>query len=107
MEPIDKRYWIKLHSRSQPIETINLKNIKNDLERNPHAVIIFESIYPDYHEFKVGDTTKKVYGEMTDVLRNEYITKLFNKSEQYSNQVMRKKTTVKLQLHKNKKCKCK
>ena len=101
MMPIDIRYWIKLHKRSQPIETDNLRNVKNDRIKNPESMVIIESIYPTYHEFKSESSTKIVNGELSDAMRSDQVTRMFNKSEQYDAQVMRKKNKI------TKKCKCK
>lgn len=103
MNPIDIRYWVKLHKRSQPIETDNLRNVKNDRMRNPDAMVIIESIYPTYHEFESKSSKNIVDGELSDAMRSDHVARMFNKSEQYNTQVMRKKSKS----TKPKRCKCK
>ena len=103
MIPIDIRYWIRLHRRSQPMETDDKRNFKYDRFKNPDAQIITESIYPTYHEFENDDIRKKVNGELSDAMRAEEVTRLFNKIDQYNTQVMRKKSKGKPKI---KKCKC-
>lgn len=102
---MDVRYWVRLHRRSQPMETDSLRNIKYDRIKNPDAQIITESIYPTHHEFENDDVRKKVNGELSDAMRAEEVTRLFNKIDQYNTQVMRKKATIKPKIKKN--CKCK
>lgn len=68
--------------------------------KNPDSLMIVESIYPTYHEFESNSSRKIVNGELSDAMRSDEVIRMFNKSEQYNTQVMRKKNTVK-------KCKCK
>ena len=100
MIPLDVRYWVKLHHKSQPIETVNLRNMRNDIIRNPESKVVRETIYPTYHKFESDDIriNKKVDREMSDTERSNYITQLFNKSDQYLTQ--RKKSKIKS-------CRCK
>ena len=101
MTPIDVRYWVKLHKRSQPIESDNPRNFKYDRMKNPESMMIVESIYPTHHEFESDSSKKRIDGELSDAMRSDEVIRMFNKSEQYNTQVMRKKGTIK------KKCKCK
>ena len=97
MNPIDVRYWVKLHKRSQPIETADKQNFKYE---KPDFPMITESIYPTHHVFETKSLRKIVDGELSDAMRSDEVTRMFNKSEQYNTQVMRKKGKI------IKKCKC-
>jgi hypothetical protein len=90
------RYWVQLNKRSTPIETDNLRNVKNDIHRSSSAVVIIESIYPNSHEFKITDTSvkEKINGELSDAQRSDTVSRMFNKHNQYDSQVMRKKPSA-------------
>lgn len=91
IEPII-RYWIKLHGHNAPIETDNLRNIRNDIKRSSSSLVIVESIYPTYHEFESSEIKReKIPGELSDAQRSNTVSRMFNKINQYEKQVIRKK----------------